>query len=218
MPKQSRNVNGFTPKNREKHSGRRKPPNPTGNSTKTTDKALPNSPQRLFFALLPSRDVREGLRRLQKEFAPTSGQPVAPENLHLTLLFLGEVRADKTETVRDLAFEVKGFCFELVLDIYGSFGQDHARILWTAPSHPPSELSALHHSLRRKVEQLGLHVEKRVYRPHVTLVRKARVQTKIPGKPNTDISWPARRYALISSERLPTGPRYSVLAEKDLAV
>lgn len=178
---------------------------------------MPDSSQRLFFALLPDEGVRAQLRQLQKDLNQAGGRPVPTENLHLTLLFLGNVAAEKINAVCDIAENIVGSRFDLTLDVFGSFRQNNARVLWLGPSEPPPELDALHQSLCWQVESIGLSVRKETYRPHVTLVRKADSRKRLPEKSDQGIPWTARRCALIASELLPTGSRYETLAEKDLS-
>ena len=178
---------------------------------------MPDSPQRLFFALLPDEAVRQQLRRLQKDLSQAGGRPVPEENLHLTLLFLSNVEADKIDAVRGIAAGVTGYQFDLTLDTFGSFKQNNARVLWLGPSEPPPELGALHQALCRQVESAGLPVRTETYRPHVTLVRKADLRYRLPENPAPSIPWAARRCALIASELRPAGPRYKVLIERDLS-
>lgn len=178
---------------------------------------MPDSPRRLFFALLPDAGVREQLLQLQKDLNQAGGRPVPAENLHLTLLFLGNVEADKIDAVRDIAAGVAGSKFDLVLDTVGGFRQNNVRILWTGPSELPPELGALHQSLRRQVREIGLRVKKEAYRPHVTLMRKANLRKGLPDKPGLGIRWTASHFALVASELLPSGARYKVLVEKGLS-
>lgn len=219
MARQPRSAPNCALRNPGKPSGRNgsKVPNlPTENSTKHTESDLPSSAQRLFFALLPDAGVREQLLRLQQDLSPVGGRPVPADNLHLTLLFLGNVEADKVDAVRSIAAGLEGERFDLVLDTFGGFRQNNTRVLWIGPSEPPPELGTLHQSLRRRVKKIGLHVGKGTYRPHVTLVRKADPQKKLPEKPGRDIPWKACRVALVASELLPTGSRYRMLVEKEL--
>ena len=139
------------------------------------------------------------------------------ENLHLTLLFLGNVEVDKVDAVRDIAAGIEGKRFDLVLDTLGGFRQNNARILWVGPSESPPALGALHQSLRRQVRKIGLRVGKGVYRPHVTLVRKADLRKKSPEDLEPDIQWTAHRLALIASELRPAGSRYKILIEQELS-
>lgn len=139
------------------------------------------------------------------------------ENLHLTLLFLGHVEADKMDAVRDIATGIERKSFDLVLDTLEGFRQNNAHVLWIGPSESPPELGALHQSLRRQVREIGLHVGKGAYRPHVTLVRKAGLRGKLPEEPELGIQWTAHRCALIASELLPSGSRYEILIERSLS-
>lgn len=177
---------------------------------------MPDSPQRLFFALLPDGAVRKQLRRLQQNLDQMGGRPVPAENLHLTLLFLGNVEADKMDAVRGIAADIEGESFDLVLDMLGGFRQNNARILWVGPSESPPELGALHQSLCRQVKKIGLRVGKGTYRPHVTLIRKADLRKKLPEDLEPGIRWTVRRCALMTSELRPTGSRYKILIEKEL--
>ena len=189
---------------------------PTENSTRRTEPGPPDSARRLFFALLPDEAARAGLRRLQEDLDPAGGRLVPAENLHLTLLFLGHVEAEKIKAVRALMARVTGNRFDLTLDSLGGFRQNGARILWVGPSEPPPEISALHQSLRRQVKGIGLRVKPAAYRPHVTLVRKADLRERLPEKPGLGVRWSARRCALLASEPSPSGSRYQVLEEKEL--
>ncbi len=178
---------------------------------------MPDSPQRLFFALLPDEGVRAQLRQLQKDLNRAGGRPVPAKNLHLTLLFLGNVAADKINAVCDLAEGIAGSRFDLTLDMFGSFRQNNARVLWLGPSEPPPELGVLHQSLCQQAKSIGLPVRKETYRPHVTLVRKVDPRHRLPERPGRGIPWTIYRCALIASELLPAGSRYKVLVEKELS-
>ena len=176
---------------------------------------MPDSSQRLFFALLPDEGVRTQLRQLQKDLNRADGRPVPAKNLHLTLLFLGNIAADKINAVCDIAEGIAGNQFDLTLDTFGSFRQNNARVLWLGLSELPSELNALHQSLRQQSKSIGLPVRKETYRPHVTLARKADPRYRLPERPDRNIPWTVGRCALIASKLLPAGSRYKVLVEKE---
>ncbi|HDC2718578.1 TPA: RNA 2',3'-cyclic phosphodiesterase, partial [Escherichia coli] len=55
-----------------------------------------SEPQRLFFAIDLPAEIREQIIHWRAtHFPPDAGRPVAADNLHLTLAFLGEVSAEK---------------------------------------------------------------------------------------------------------------------------
>lgn len=58
-----------------------------------------SEPQRLFFAIDLPAEIREQIIHWRAtHFPPDAGRPVAADNLHLTLAFLGEVSAEKEKS------------------------------------------------------------------------------------------------------------------------
>ena len=126
---------------------------------------------RLFIALWPGPQVR---RRLLDWRAacdwPAGARPVRAADLHLTLHFIGRVPVERLpELVDGLAVPFRRF--EL------HFGRAEVWGRGTAVLHPrtaPQRLVELHAQLRQALVRLGLPVEQRSFRPHVTLARDAR--------------------------------------------
>lgn len=59
-----------------------------------------SEPQRLFFAIDLPAEIREQIIHWRAtHFPPDAGRPVAADNLHLTLAFLGEVSAEKEKAL-----------------------------------------------------------------------------------------------------------------------
>jgi 2'-5' RNA ligase len=128
---------------------------------------------------------------------------VRDDKLHLTLCFLGDVaRARLPELCASLA--VPCAAFDLVLNHFALWPRDVAVI---EPLTVPDELRALHAALKEALRGLGLPVESRRFRPHVTLARHAR-QAKFPLQAQK-IIWRVEGYALVES-RLDSG-EYRVL-------
>jgi RNA 2',3'-cyclic 3'-phosphodiesterase len=123
---------------------------------------------RLFTALSVPDDVAETLQRRQ------SGLPGAKwrtaEQLHLTLTFYGGVDERRAD---DLAAELEraaaGGPFDIALSGVGAFEDGHrSHTLW-AGVEPNERLSVLAGRCRAAAERAGVAVERREYRPHVTL-------------------------------------------------
>lgn len=124
---------------------------------------------RLFIALPLPEAVRQRLTVL------CNGLPgakwVAPENLHLTVRFLGELDRGQAADLDGAlsALRVPGFDFELAgVGHYGS-GRN-VRVLWAGVA-PNSALLRLHHRIETTVMDIGLASDTHKYRPHVTLAR-----------------------------------------------
>ena len=123
---------------------------------------------RLFTALSVPDDVAETLRRRQ------SGLPGAKwrtaDQLHVTLAFYGEIderRAD--DLAAELSRAATGGPFEIALSGVGAFGDAHrSHTLW-AGVQGGERLSVLAGRCRAAGERAGVAMERRDYRPHVTL-------------------------------------------------
>jgi len=123
---------------------------------------------RAFAAIALPEAVRTDLAILQQGLPVV--RAVAPEALHLTLVFLGEVEEPALEEVHH-AFRALGApAFELTLAGVGVFGGDRPRAVWAGIA----ESAPLRH-LQAKVEAAargaGLELDRRRFVPHVTLAR-----------------------------------------------
>jgi len=81
-----------------------------------------SEPKRLFFALeLPSAVQKQIVQWRATHFPEDAGRPVAADNLHLTLAFLGEVSAEKQRALAALAGRLRQPGFTLTLDDAGQW-------------------------------------------------------------------------------------------------
>ena len=97
-------------------------------------------------------------------------RPVPSENLHLTLVFLGEVPASVLADV-DLAFDaVRASAFTLSLAGVDLFGGAKARVVYAGVA-PSPELLRLQAKVETAARSAGVEVPARRYMPHVTLAR-----------------------------------------------
>jgi 2'-5' RNA ligase len=160
---------------------------------------------RLFIALVPDAPVREQLALWRDAWTwPRSATPVKTERLHVTLHFLGDVEADRVEQLADLLPD--SFApFDLVLS--------HTEI-WPhgigvlEPESMPAALKDLHAKIAVVLQDLGLPVDARPYRPHVTLARRAAGAVRQGQGPS--INWRIDRYALMQSTLGPDGGYTSI--------
>lgn len=170
------------------------------------------STRRLFFALWPDQPVRDAIDGAAVEamergaLAGIGGRRVPRHNLHLTLVFLGDVPKDGVSTLSAGADEVRATAFDLRLDRFGTFPR--ARVAWLGAA-PVGAGEALVAALQEMAAAAGLSVDRRPWRPHVTLKRRIDGRAKAALAPGPDpIDWPVRDFALIES--IPGRP-YQVL-------
>jgi len=163
--------------------------------------------QRLFFALWPDASVRQALQAAGRQAGAGSGRPVHPDDLHMTLVFLGQVATERLPDVQTVADGIVMRPFDLAIDRFGWWKR--SRILWCAPSRVPEALPGLFDQLQAGLADCGFAPERRPYRPHVTLARK--VTQVVPGTLDRPIAWPVDSFALIASRTGGEPPRYRVL-------
>jgi 2'-5' RNA ligase len=189
----------------------------------------PKEPRaRLFVALdLPAR-IRVGIARWGEGWLRDPAlRPVAPESLHLTLVFLGYRPGGEIEAIAGAVRESAGPApwIEL-LDPVQRPPRGRAR-LYALPALSPGAES-LQAGLVGRLAGAGLHeAESRPFWPHVTVARvrperrgsrrPARVEG-LPGALPGELSEPflGVRLSLYRSELQPSGARYVPLAQVEL--
>jgi 2'-5' RNA ligase len=153
--------------------------------------------RRVFFALWPDDATRSALVRATKHaVALCGGRPIAKERLHITVAFLAGVTEEQLASARTVGPVAVG-PFDLTLDLLGVWPQ--SRVLWLAGRHIPDELNALETELWARLEQRGFEPEERIYRPHLTLARRARAVEEAVDP----VTWRVTDLALVES--LPHG-------------
>lgn len=125
--------------------------------------------QALWDALAP---LRERPTRLPVKW-------VRPENIHLSLKFLGDVEDAREPALRTALKEAAGSGAEarpltVHIEGFGAFPDYHRpRVLWAGVAPDPA-LELLQHGVEQAFAPLGFPTEARAFRPHVTLGRAGR--------------------------------------------
>ncbi len=142
---------------------------------------------RCFLAISCSSSVRDFLNKQNKDLASELGDLstvswTKPQNMHLTLRFLGELSAGTLPVLtRDLAAQLAE-CYEFQMKYcsLGIFGNLHQpRVLWVGVSEPSQQLYTLTQSLEKTVKPYTKEASAR-YMPHITLARfKSRLDTNM---------------------------------------
>ena len=162
---------------------------------------------RLFFALWPDETVRKSLAKINAKLADNyMGKPMCPDNLHITLAFIGNVAEDSLECLLPMAASLKFKPFTLNLDYLGYFPEP--RVIWAGQKQIPDALMTLVTELYNGVQLCGLKLDRRLFIPHLTLMRNIKSFNQISIKP---VYWPVTNFCLIKSINTPEGVEYSVL-------
>jgi len=177
-------------------------------SSTAIDPALLEKPLRLFFALWPDDEVRDGLRRFTSRIARRiHGRRVHPANIHLTTNFLGTVDPGTRRCLEVAADGVRAAPFTLLLDQVGFW--ERPRVVWMGAGETPEALASLYQQLQQAIAGCGLTPERRPLVPHVTLMRRAGRAPVV--REFTPQTWHVDAFSLVASVTLPEGARYQIL-------
>jgi RNA 2',3'-cyclic 3'-phosphodiesterase len=168
---------------------------------------------RVFFAAWPPPGVQQALgdiaRQAQRE---CGGRAVPAGNIHLTLLFIGDVPRASVAALETLGATVTASRFDLVVDRVEYWR--HNRILWAGVEQCPQALAELVERLQQPAAAAGYRIEGRPYVPHITLQREAR---RAPAGVRIRVDWPVTEFALVESAQRERGRVYEVLRRWPLA-
>ncbi len=138
---------------------------------------LNNQQIRSFIAIELPEEVKSGLLQLQNELK-VSGHNyikwVAPEGIHLTIKFLGNISSHRVSDVTK-AMEEAGrmvSAFQLKIGELGAFPNlRRPRVIWVGIGGELDKLAFLQQRIDNALIPLGFPKEKRPFSPHITLAR-----------------------------------------------
>lgn len=130
---------------------------------------------RLFYAVMLDENCKMALDSCCRALGPylEKGRFTLSENLHLTLVFLGEADLD---AAKNCLHRLQAAPFDVAIAGLGRFRQPGGDVLW-AGVQPEEGLLRAQKNLEALARQAGFAVEERPYRPHLTLARGARLAT-----------------------------------------
>ena len=138
------------------------------------------------------------------------GRILAKDNIHLTLVFLGSLPHDRIDDLRGIGASLCADRFRLDLTKAGCWKR--SQIAWVAPENVPVLLDSLVVQLRDLLSCARIPFDAKPFRPHVTLVRKAKCNVRA-GLTGMRFAWSVDRFVLVRSRTLQTGPVYSKIDE-----
>jgi 2'-5' RNA ligase len=195
-------------------------------------KPLDNQQIRSFIAIELPEEVKTGLNRLQTELKlPRHNfvKWVAPEGIHVTLKFLGNISQEKVAEVTKVMEQASqgSIPFQLEISEVGAFPNlRQPRVLWLGIRGEIDKLVAWQQRIDSGLVPLGFAKETRPFTPHLTLARLregvspgdrrdfGELVMKTPLEVNFKVN--VNSLSLMRSQLLPGGAVYSRLAEVKL--
>jgi 2'-5' RNA ligase len=181
---------------------------------------------RSFLAFELTPEIKQIVSRVLAEAAKTTHglRWVRATGIHLTVVFLGHVREADLTAIEAAAQRV---ClnyrpFDVSLRGMGCFPSErNPRVIWLGLQGETDRMSLFRDALQRELEPLGIRLEKRPFRPHLTLgrMRKGRGGggRKELGvllgtyQDLTSAGWPLAELVLFKSDLRPNGAVYTKL-------
>lgn len=187
---------------------------------------------RSFIAIELPEEFKSGLLRLQAELKSavyTFVKWVAPEGIHLTLKFLGNIPSPKVDEIaRAMERAIEGATpFRLETTELGAFPNlKRPNVFWLGVGGDLDSLATVQKRIDDVLEPMGFTREKRAFTPHLTLARvreNASPQNRrdfgeLIAKTRFDIKYvvEVNSICLMRSQLLPGGAVYCRLAEVKL--
>jgi len=180
---------------------------------------------RSFIAIETPKDIRDNIGALQTQLRSGYGNLVrwvANENLHLTLIFLGEVKEDFLDKVKQelLAVAKTAKPFEANLNGLGAFpSQRSPRIIWVGMDKGKNEVIDLQSKVEKSLLTIGYKPEARKFHPHLTIgrVKYLKHASELPQavfeNNYTSRIFSVKSIVLFKSTLRPQGPIYEKLQE-----
>jgi len=138
---------------------------------------------RAFIALPLSSDIKKRLGDLIKDLKDQGieGKWVPPENIHLTLKFLGNIKEETINDIEKILISLSEHVapFEIALQGIGIFSSSgKPRVLWVGIKDEGGKVSFMQRWLQDRLASLGFAKEERSFKPHLTLARFKTISSK----------------------------------------
>lgn len=186
---------------------------------------------RTFIAIELPKAIRDSLAQLEERLKKSGAQVkwVEPQNIHLTLKFLGEVDQQKLEKIAE-AMKITAAdkkTFYLRVCSIGAFPKiNFPRIIWVGIDKGDNETKEIAEELEGKLAKLGIPEEDRPFSSHITigrtkstlnrdgLIRELAAAEDI--LKTEDLEFKVQGITLFQSTLTPKGPVYTPLKTADL--
>lgn len=181
---------------------------------------------RAFIAIELPEQIRADLGKIQDELkqAQADVKWVKPENIHLTLKFLGDIEQDLIKKIEAILNQIssKNTSFGLDLDNLGAFPKlQYPRVIWVGLSNDQRVIE-IAKNLEKELIRIGLPPESRPFSSHITLGRvrsgsnrKALIERleALNKKSSSRLKFEVLNLTLFKSTLTPQGPIYEPLLQ-----
>lgn len=189
-----------------------------------------NNAVRAFFAIPIPKEIKDYLREIiknfQNEIPGDSIKWVDPDNIHITLQFLGDISQSLVETLGNKLEESQFSSFEVEINQIGAFPSIFKpRVIWVGISKSEM-LNMIAIYIRNLTNEFHIETDEKPFSPHLTIARikpgsktitsDSLKKLLIKKRVIEPLQFQVTKYCLFQSKLTPKGPIYSVLRSYNL--
>lgn len=121
-------------------------------------------------AEITDQGILNSIKNLQSNLR-IGARPVELQNMHFTLLFLGEISEDMVQIVQNELRNIQFESFDISFEGIGAFPKPKfPRVVWVGVKNGAEELVKLAKNVEEKLSPLGFKSDKE-FKPHITIFR-----------------------------------------------
>ncbi|MBR0599990.1 RNA 2',3'-cyclic phosphodiesterase [Sinanaerobacter chloroacetimidivorans] len=176
---------------------------------------------RLFIAINFDEEIKNYLMNLIEEFKQSAekGNFTLRNNLHLTMVFIGEVSTDQLGLIKSAMNRIKEEPFSITIGGLGKFKRRGGDIYWVDVEKNQS-LGSINSLLSSELRKAGFQIEDREFTPHLTLGREVILKTHQDMEKYKQLAqnreMQVTKVSLMKSERISGKLTYTEIYAKDL--
>ena len=169
---------------------------------------------RLFIAINLNNEMKAALVDIQDTMRTYGirGKETPPNNMHLTLAFIGDY--DDPDYVKDAINSIEIKPFEIKLSGVGAFSD-----LWWVGLENSAPLLAVTRRLRKVLAEADITFDRKKFSPHITIIRRAKGRiSDVPEEPlasHFGASMTVEHISLMRSDRGKHGMIYTELGDNN---
>lgn len=185
---------------------------------------------RAFIAIGLPQGIKDSLAGIQDELRSSGADVkwIRPENIHLTLKFLGDIDEIKKDKISNILERItaKRSDFRIRISSLGAFPKiTSPRVIWVGIDEGDKESKDIAAELEEEAAKIGIPKEERDFSSHITIGRKRSPSNldklinclkEKTGLGEKDMGFYAGKITLFKSTLTPKGPIYEALKEATL--
>jgi 2'-5' RNA ligase len=135
---------------------------------------MPESIRSFIAFELTNEEIKAKLMEIQKQLKESGANLkfVKPENIHITMRFLGNIQPQMVERIHREMEKISFDSFQVEIRKVGAFPRiRNPRVIWVGIQTNVDKLASISQQLESHLNSLGFPPESKAFRPHITLAR-----------------------------------------------